>query len=112
LAKAGGIGKAEAAIKHLQFNYSSVVIRMKGMNPAITSHDAFDRAIEPLIKVFSRDQAAQIASFHADTELQVRIEELASKPTKVSSLKANWRNTKATLRPIGLLPFCKPRFRG
>jgi hypothetical protein len=52
---------------------------MKGMNPAITSHDAFDRAIEPLIKVFSRDQAAQIASFHADTELQDRIEELATK---------------------------------
>jgi hypothetical protein len=49
------------------------------MDSAVTSHAAFDRVIEPLIKVFSRDQAAQIASFHADTELQNRIEELAAK---------------------------------
>jgi hypothetical protein len=49
------------------------------MNPSLTSHAAFDRAIEPLIKVFSSDQAAQIASFHADRGLQDRIEELATK---------------------------------
>jgi hypothetical protein len=49
------------------------------MNPTATTHEAFDRAIEPLIKVFTGDQAAQIASFHADTQLQDRIEQLAAK---------------------------------
>lgn len=43
------------------------------------ANDAFDRAIEPVISLLSREQAAQIADFHADESLQARIEQLASK---------------------------------
>lgn len=40
---------------------------------------AFDRATAPLLKILSRDQATMIVDFHADEELQGRIEELANK---------------------------------
>jgi hypothetical protein len=40
---------------------------------------AFDRATEPLVRVFSADQARQIAEYRADERLQSRIEALAAK---------------------------------
>src|SRR3989304_1413400 len=40
---------------------------------------AFDRATDPVLQILSRDQALQIVDFHADEELQARIEELARK---------------------------------
>jgi len=39
---------------------------------------AFDRAVEPVFSILSKDQAVQIADFHGDEALQSRIEELAS----------------------------------
>ncbi len=41
--------------------------------------EAFDRAIAPLLKILSRDQANIIVNFHGDEQLQRRIEELADK---------------------------------
>jgi hypothetical protein len=38
---------------------------------------AFDRVIDPVFRLLSRDQAAQIVDYHADESLQRRIEELA-----------------------------------
>jgi hypothetical protein len=49
------------------------------MDAIVTSHAAFDRAIAPLVGIFSQDQVARLANFHADTVLQKRIEELAKK---------------------------------
>jgi hypothetical protein len=40
---------------------------------------AFDRAIDPVFRILSREQAVRIVDFHADEELQARIEELARK---------------------------------
>ena len=40
---------------------------------------AFDRATDPVFRILSRDQALQIVDFHADDDLQDRIEELARK---------------------------------
>ena len=40
---------------------------------------AFDRATEPIFGILSVDQVNQIADFHADEELQNRIEELSRK---------------------------------
>jgi hypothetical protein len=48
------------------------------MKPIIDTA-AFDRATEPLVRVFSADQARQIAEYKADESLQSRIEELAGK---------------------------------
>jgi len=48
------------------------------MNPTINL-SAFDRATNPVFEILSRDQALHIADFHADEELQARIEELANK---------------------------------
>jgi hypothetical protein len=43
------------------------------------ANDAFDRAVEPVLGILSREQAAHIANFHGDQQLQAKIEELASK---------------------------------
>lgn len=44
-----------------------------------TNLSAFDRATDPVLQILSREQAIRIADFHADEELQARIEELARK---------------------------------
>jgi hypothetical protein len=49
------------------------------MSSILGVNDAFDRAIAPVIGILSQEQAAQIANFHADQQLQARIEELAAK---------------------------------
>jgi uncharacterized protein YnzC (UPF0291/DUF896 family) len=49
------------------------------MSTAASTTAAFDRAVAPVLSVLSREQAAKIAGFHADAELQARIEELAEK---------------------------------
>jgi len=49
------------------------------MSSDTSTSAAFDRAVAPVLRVLSRDQAAQIAGFHADAVLQARVEELASK---------------------------------
>ncbi len=49
-----------------------------GMNP-IANSTAFDRATEPVLRILTRDQVTQIVSFHADEQLQARIETLARK---------------------------------
>lgn len=46
---------------------------------AFISDTAFDRAIAPLLRLLSRDQAIEIVDLHADESLQARIEELAEK---------------------------------
>ena len=46
------------------------------MNPTINTN-AFDRATDPVLRILSRDQALEIVDFHADDELQDRIEALA-----------------------------------
>ncbi len=46
---------------------------------ASINNAAFDRAVEPVIKILSHDQVVQIADFHADDELQQRIQELAGR---------------------------------
>jgi hypothetical protein len=43
---------------------------------------AFDRGIRPVMEIVLPDKAAEIISFHADPELQARIEELARKSTE------------------------------
>jgi hypothetical protein len=43
---------------------------------------AFDRGIRPVMEIVLPDKAAEIISFHADHELQARIEELARKSTE------------------------------
>lgn len=48
------------------------------MNSSMNSI-AFDRATDPVFRILSRDQALQIVDFHADDDLQDRIEELARK---------------------------------
>ncbi len=40
---------------------------------------AFDRATDSVLRILSREQAAQIVDFHGDDELQQRIELLAEK---------------------------------
>ncbi len=40
---------------------------------------AFVRGTDPILRILSPDQARQIAEYHADDELQGRIEELAGK---------------------------------
>jgi len=40
---------------------------------------AFDRATDPVFQILSREQAIRIVDFHADEELQARIEDLARK---------------------------------
>jgi len=40
---------------------------------------AFDRVTDPVFRLLSRDQVAQIVDYHADESLQDRIEELATK---------------------------------
>jgi hypothetical protein len=47
--------------------------------PSLIDAAAFDRATEPVLRILSRDQAAQIIDFHSDENLQRRIEELAGK---------------------------------
>lgn len=47
--------------------------------PSMIDAAAFDRATEPVLRIVSRDQAAQIIDFHGDEDLQRRIEELAEK---------------------------------
>ncbi len=49
------------------------------MEVSLNTDAAFDRAIEPVLSILSRDQAVQIADFHTDELLQSRIEELARK---------------------------------
>ena len=48
----------------------------------LTDAAAFDRAIEPVLRILSRDQAIQIIDFHGDEDLQRRIEELAEKASE------------------------------
>jgi hypothetical protein len=48
------------------------------MNRTINT-DAFDRATDPVFRILTRDQAVQIVDFHADDQLQDRIEQLAGK---------------------------------
>ncbi|MFO7906265.1 MAG: hypothetical protein R6U98_26645 [Pirellulaceae bacterium] len=48
------------------------------MNSAINT-TAFDRATDPVLKTLSREQVMQIVDFHADEQLQQRIEVLARK---------------------------------
>lgn len=40
---------------------------------------AFDRATDPVLRILSLEQAAQIVNFHGDEALQMRIEVLADK---------------------------------
>ncbi len=40
---------------------------------------AFDRATEPVLRILTRDQVSSIVNFHADEELQRRIETLSEK---------------------------------
>lgn len=47
--------------------------------PSLIDAAPFDRATEPVLRILSRDQAAQIIDFHGDENLQRRIEELAEK---------------------------------
>lgn len=47
--------------------------------PSSTDAAAFDRALEPFLRILSRDQAAQIVELHGEEDLQLRIEELAEK---------------------------------
>jgi len=51
------------------------------MNPT-ANITAFDRATDPLLKILSQDQAHRIIDYHADHELQERIEILAQKAKK------------------------------
>ena len=46
---------------------------------AAINNAAFDRAVGPVINMLSDDQAAEIVDYHADDNLQTRIEELANK---------------------------------
>ena len=48
------------------------------MSPAIDM-SAFDRLTDPVVRIFSTDQARQLAEYRADDELEARIEQLASK---------------------------------
>ena len=48
------------------------------MNRAINTN-AFDRATDPVFRILTRDQATKIVDFHADDQLQDRIEALARK---------------------------------
>jgi hypothetical protein len=41
------------------------------MSSILGVNDAFDRAIAPVIGILSQEQAAQIANFHADQQLQL-----------------------------------------
>ena len=41
--------------------------------------NAFDRVTDPIFRMLTRDQAAQIADYHGDETLQQRIEFLAVK---------------------------------
>jgi hypothetical protein len=54
------------------------VLEEASMSPAIDM-SAFDRATEPLVRVFSLEQARQIVEYRGDEALQSRIEELAAK---------------------------------
>lgn len=47
--------------------------------PILVDQLAFDRGIEPLFRILTRDQVRQILEYHADPELQDRIEALAAK---------------------------------
>ena len=53
--------------------------RMENMSTAASTSAAFDRAVAPFLSVLNREQAAKMASFHADAALQARIEQLAAK---------------------------------
>ncbi|TWU09511.1 hypothetical protein CA54_47530 [Symmachiella macrocystis] len=48
------------------------------MNPTAIN-TALDRATDPLLSILSPDQAHRIIDFHADAEMQARIEVLAHK---------------------------------
>lgn len=43
---------------------------------------AFDRAVRPLLKIVLPEKAEAVIGFHADPELQERIDELAEKSTE------------------------------
>ena len=47
-----------------------------------TLNTAFDRSTEPVFRILTPEQIAQIVQFRADDSLQDRIEELASKCTE------------------------------
>lgn len=47
--------------------------------PETMDQVAFDRGVEPLFRILTQDQARQILDFHADPELQQKIETLAAK---------------------------------
>ncbi len=49
------------------------------MESSLNTSAAFDRAVEPVLSILSKEQAVQIADFHGDETLQTRIEELAHK---------------------------------
>lgn len=49
------------------------------MSSVLGSNDAFDRAVEPVIRLLTPDQAAEIVNYHGDDALQDRIETLAAK---------------------------------
>jgi len=48
------------------------------MSPIIDM-SAFDRATDPVVRIFSTEQARQLAEYRSDDTLQARIEELAEK---------------------------------
>lgn len=45
----------------------------------LTDSTAFDRGTELIFRILTREQARRIADYHADEELQSRIEELAGR---------------------------------
>jgi len=47
--------------------------------PAVTDSVAFHRGADPLLRILTPEQAREIVDYHADEELQMRIEELAEK---------------------------------
>ncbi|MCA9238074.1 MAG: hypothetical protein KDA44_21520 [Planctomycetales bacterium] len=49
------------------------------MDTAHTASDAFHRLIDPVFDLLSQEQAGQIAGFHAEAELQDKIQQLAEK---------------------------------
>lgn len=60
------------------------------MNSEIVS-DAFNRGIDPVLDFLTPDQARRISDYHADDELQNRIEWLSQRSTE-GSLTENERS--------------------
>jgi hypothetical protein len=50
--------------------------------------DAFDRGVQPLLRIFLHKKTAAAVKFRADPQLRARIEELAGKSTEGQLTKA------------------------